>query len=325
MKQITTAFALIAMLALAGQSDAFWGCHGCYGSTGSYGSYGSYGRTYTVSYGSSGSYGSTGSYGSYGCSGCYGHYGLLARIHDRIAARRAARSCYGCYGCSGYTVSYGCSGCYGCSGSYGSSGSYGTYSTPTYIETTTSDCGCADNTPATKYESYASTTTGSGTLRVEVPADAKVYVNDYLTTSTGTERQFVSHGLEAGRSYSYDVRVEYERNGETVTESKQITLIAGGEELLAFSAPAAVETVATTLKLNVPAEAKVTLAGAATQQTGTEREFVTTKLAAGRDWSDYKIVVEANGQKQEKTITLHAGDVTSLDFHFGENALALRD
>ena len=176
----------------------------------------------------------------------------------------------------------------------------------------------------------AKASSGSGLLRVAVPADAKVFVNGNLTTSTGTERQYESHGLQLGLSYSYNVRVEYTRNGETVTESKSVTLTAGSNELLAFASPVT-EAVATTLQLRVPADARVMLSGAATKQTGEVREFVTTRLTPGQTWAEYTIVVEldADGEllKQEKTITLRGGETTQLTFDFADASakLALRN
>lgn len=305
---IVTSIALVTLLALACDAQAFWGSRGSYGSYGgSYGSYGSAG-----SYGSSGSYGSAGSYGSYGSRG-----GLFSRIR----ARRWARGSYGSYG--SYAVSYGSSGSYGSNGSYGSCGSYG----GTYI----------DQAPSGTYQEVPSDTapapteaashTSAGLLRVEVPADAKVYINGKLTTSTGTERQYVSYGLESGRNYSYEVRVEYTQDGKAVSETKQIALTAGSNELLAFTSTLSAEPVATKLQLRVPAEARVTLAGVGTQQTGTEREYMTTKLATGQEWANYRVVVELADLKQEQTITLRGGEVQSLEFDFAgaTNTLALRD
>ena len=55
----------------------------------------------------------------------------------------------------------------------------------------------------------------------------------------------------------------------------------------------AVEDAATTeLTLHVPAEAMVTLAGAATQQTGDVRTYATDALAAGQEWDGYVVRVE---------------------------------
>ena len=74
----------------------------------------------------------------------------------------------------------------------------------------------------------------------------------------------------------------------------------------------------TTLILNVPADAKVTLGGAETQQTGTVREFSTERLNAGDKWENYTIRVEAtiDGQVRvaEKTVTVNAGDYQELAF-----------
>ena len=72
-------------------------------------------------------------------------------------------------------------------------------------------------------------------LTVHVPADAKVYVNDRLTKSTGVLRQFVSRGLAAGSQYKYEVRVELPRGGQTLTETRTITLVGGGDGTLAFN------------------------------------------------------------------------------------------
>ena len=45
----------------------------------------------------------------------------------------------------------------------------------------------------------------SAAIRVSLPADAQVFVNDRPTTSTGAERSYVSRGLEGGRTYAYQL------------------------------------------------------------------------------------------------------------------------
>jgi uncharacterized protein (TIGR03000 family) len=116
-------------------------------------------------------------------------------------------------------------------------------------------------------------------------------------------------------------------DGRVVTETKDVSLTAGSDELLAFSATPSVDPVATKLQLRVPAEARVTLAGVETKQTGENREFVTTKLASGQEWTDYRVVVESADFTQEKTITLRGGEVQSLEFDFAnsDSTLALRN
>ena len=173
----------------------------------------------------------------------------------------------------------------------------------------------------------------TGTLRVSVPEDAQVFVNDAATTSTGENRRYVSRGLEQGRTYSYTVRAEFQRDGETVTETKSATLTAGSEASLVFASTSAQPTMAedavnttTRLTLHVPENAKVTLAGSPTSRTGQVREFATTRLAPGATWANYKIHVEAevNGEvvTQQKTITLTGGEPQEVVFEFGGPLLA---
>ena len=53
----------------------------------------------------------------------------------------------------------------------------------------------------------------------------------------------------------------------------------------------------------MPADAKVFLAGNESKSTGANREFVTTKLAAGQSWDNYTVRVELmrNGQTISKS------------------------
>ncbi|MCA9239063.1 MAG: TIGR03000 domain-containing protein, partial [Planctomycetales bacterium] len=211
---------------------------------------------------------------------------------------------------------------YSSQGSYGSHGSYSSSSVVTHVY--------ASNAIPTSTV-VAESTTGSGALHVAVPDGAVVWVNDSKTKSSGADRQYVSHGLKSGQSYTYRVKVQYERDGKTVTENKVATLTAGGEATLDFgaeSAPAIAEDSDTSTKLTllVPADAKVTLAGAETRQSGAEREFVTTRLAEGKVWEDYTVRVEVavNGKTevQERSINLRGGESQRLAFDFGGSKLA---
>jgi uncharacterized protein (TIGR03000 family) len=178
----------------------------------------------------------------------------------------------------------------------------------------------------------------STSFRVNVPADAVVYVNDLKTTSTGPERRYVSRGLEAGRTYTFNVRAEYQRDGRTVTETRVIRLTAGGAGSLAFgqgagsqeSPQVAEKSSETKLTLRVPADAKVYLSDRETKQTGEVREYTTTRLAPGDAWEDYvvRVTLERDGEtlSQERAITLVGGQPQQLEFAFeaapAENRLA---
>jgi uncharacterized protein (TIGR03000 family) len=168
----------------------------------------------------------------------------------------------------------------------------------------------------------------SALLAVKVPADAKVFVNDRPTTSTGIDREYISRDLRPGAGYNYTVRAEYDRDGKPVTEEKSIRLTAGQTASLSFTeAEKQVQTAdigngdaRTTLIVRLPADAKLYLAGKETKSTGDVREFSTTKLAAGSEWATYAIraVVDRDGHEdvREQTVSIKAGESRELSIDF---------
>jgi uncharacterized protein (TIGR03000 family) len=64
-------------------------------------------------------------------------------------------------------------------------------------------------------------------LVVTLPEKAKLYVDENLMKSGATRRSFVTPELQPGSAYYYDVRVEVERDGKPVTQSKRIVVRAG--------------------------------------------------------------------------------------------------
>jgi uncharacterized protein (TIGR03000 family) len=88
------------------------------------------------------------------------------------------------------------------------------------------------------------------------------------------------------------------------------------------SAPA----VKTSLTIHVPADAKVSLAGVDTKQSGEVRQFATTRLAAGQTWDAYKVVVEMkkDGQTlhEERSIKLVGGEAQDLSITFDSSKVA---
>ncbi len=338
---LCTLMCLCASPAIAG-----WGSSGGYygGSSGGY-----YGSSGSVAYygGSSG--------GSYGSSG--GHHftpvrsvlrGISNHIHAKIERHQARRAYYGSsghgssgYGSSGYSVSYGSSGystsygssgystSYGSSGystSYGSSGgvSYGSSGhTTSYGSTGTVYYGASTQSYSNPVVNVASSTTVDDAvyLTVSVPSAAKVYVNDKLTTSTGSVRQFVSRGLLAGKSYKFEVRAELTTaDGQVVTENKTVVVGAGADEQVQFAFNETKAPVNTSLTLNVPEGAKVTLAGNTTKASGSQRVFQSSHLQLGQAWDDYVVEVEHDGQVKRQSIRLIGGDQLELSFDFQPQA-----
>jgi uncharacterized protein (TIGR03000 family) len=300
--------ALVCMLSLASAGDAKAG----WGSSG--GSWGSSGGSWGSSGGSSGgSWGSSG--GSWGSSG-----GSVGRWH---AYRHTSVYSAGSWGSSGGSSggSWGSSG-----GSWGSSGgSVGVvssaYASPYVLRPTVDSMaarfGSTSRTPDSR----------SATLAVAVPADARVLINGRATTSIGTVRQFAAPGLASGKSYTYEVRAELDRNGQVVAQSQTVQLRAGETKNLVFDLERSRE-IQTSLTLQVPADATVVLAGEATTATGAVRTYRTSALNARQTWSGYTVQVSVvrNGREitQEKTIDLVGGQQTSLAFAFGDTRVATR-
>jgi uncharacterized protein (TIGR03000 family) len=157
-------------------------------------------------------------------------------------------------------------------------------------------------------------------LSVKVPADAKIFVNDRETSSTGNEREFISRDLQVGARYNYNVRAVL-ADGKTLTKSVQ--LAAGQTARLDFSdatAVAASNDTRTTLIVRVPEDAKLFLAGHEMKATGTVREFSTSKLPAGGEWNTYAIraVVDRNGHQEvrEETVSIKAGESREVTINF---------
>ena len=155
--------------------------------------------------------------------------GLIALILGVfVPEANAFRHC--CWrGCCGYG---GC-GYYGC-GAYAYGGYYGWgpvgYPAPAVYPAP------AAPTAAPPMSDGASLPADRVAVVVTVPADAKVYVNGYLTKSTGKQRQFSSGGIKPDASYEYLVRVEFVRDGKPVREEKTVLLTAGKSASLVFNA-----------------------------------------------------------------------------------------
>ena len=184
--------------------------------------------------------------------------GLVIQDAHAFGHRGCGWGGYG-YGCGGYG-GYGCGG-WGYGGGYGYGYGYPGGGYPGYGYPATGYGGAVANPsggvpspsngpvlPApTKSSSYNSSQPASDSVRftVNVPVDAKVIINDRLTTSTGEHRQFESKGVQADAAYRYQVRAEFVRDGKPVTEEKTVDLMAGQSASLAFNAAPEAQAVGT--------------------------------------------------------------------------------
>jgi uncharacterized protein (TIGR03000 family) len=156
----------------------------------------------------------------------------------------------------------------------------------------------------------------AGLIVVDVPAEARLFVNGAATSSTGGVRRFLSRGLVSGKRYEFVVRMAVDRDGSTAEETKVVSLTAGERSQVSFSAPAPAAASMTTLTLRVPADAKVWLAGNATASSGVVRQFETRGLRLGQAWKNYEVrvsaVVDGSERTVSKVIDLAAGDRIEL-------------
>jgi uncharacterized protein (TIGR03000 family) len=67
----------------------------------------------------------------------------------------------------------------------------------------------------------------SAQLIVELPEDARLYVDDHAMRSTSARRTFRTPALTSGQSYYYILKAEVARNGQTYAQSQRIVLRAG--------------------------------------------------------------------------------------------------
>jgi uncharacterized protein (TIGR03000 family) len=345
----------LAVLAWSSQAEAGWRWHGSSGGYG--GSSGGYGGSSGGWGGSSGGYGGSsggwgGSSGGYGgSSGGYGGGwgGHWAHKHARRAAWGSSGGGWGGssggYGGSsggwgGSSGGYGgSSGGYGGSSGGGSSGGGSYYYAPgVELDPSTTvpmvpggeippaaPAPAPGIAPAPGTGQGVSNTRVDGLLAVNVPEDAKIFVNGQATTSTGSTRQYVSRDLQSGFSYTYEVRAEVVRDGRTIEQVKKVDLRAGQTANVAFDFPAT-DSSETSLTVHVPADAKVYLAGNATKASGETRVFRTTGLSSNKSWEGYTIRVElergGRTVTKEETITLKAGQSQELSFDFEGDKVA---
>ena len=66
-------------------------------------------------------------------------------------------------------------------------------------------------------------------LVLKVPADATIYLANQKMSLTGTERKFRIPIADAGKEYSYPVRVEVVRDGKTLV-SRSEQKVRGGQQ-----------------------------------------------------------------------------------------------
>ncbi|MBL8868049.1 MAG: TIGR03000 domain-containing protein [Planctomycetia bacterium] len=191
------------------------------------------------------------------------------------------------------------------------------------------------------------------TVSIRLPADARLSVDGVPLELTGADRVFTTPELPIARDYTYNFKIEYDRNGRTLSESQKVSVTAGKTSTVVFEdltasigkpAPAAVTakpsepikptrteepvnpfrtnglaSAATPARISIklPADTVLFIDGKKNEKIGNTREFTTPPIPFGKEFSyDLKLVKTRNGQPEELTqkVVFQAGETVTVDF-----------
>src|SRR5262249_53201070 len=78
-------------------------------------------------------------------------------------------------------------------------------------------------------------------IRVRVPAGGELWFNGTKVSGEETDHKFVSPSLEPERRFFYEVRAQWQKNGRTVTETREVAVKAGAHIDVDFTKKDSVE------------------------------------------------------------------------------------
>ena len=94
--------------------------------------------------------------------------------------------------------------------------------------------GVPDNT----YSNYVTAVPdNTAQITVQVPdANAKVWFEGQLTSQRGRDREFMSPPLDVGRTYTYDIRAQWNQDGRMFDQTQHAQVTGGHQVLVNFTA-----------------------------------------------------------------------------------------
>jgi uncharacterized protein (TIGR03000 family) len=110
---------------------------------------------------------------------------------------------------------------------------YGSSVAPNYYGSYTAPEGSS----AGYYGAQSAAVDNTAHIVVRMPADAKLWFENDLTTQTGTERHFDSPPLTPGKEFSYNVRAQWREGNQDVTRSREVLVHAGDRVTVDFTQP----------------------------------------------------------------------------------------
>lgn len=272
------------------------GGHGCYSScSGCYG--GGYGGCWGSKHHGGPYYGCCGG-GLYSCHGCWGGVTVMPY------------SChgYGIYGGASYMwpTPYfgGCGGCYG-------------YGFPAPAVVAPPKVIIEEKKEKIDPKKTMAPSPDQARVIVRLPSDAKLYANGHETALTSSERDFVSPTLEQGRDYQYTFKVEYVRNGKTLTDTQVVKVRAGEVSVADFADQTREPSAVSSIKFVLPEGAKVFVDGARQELPAGTTEYKTPALMKGLDYAyQFRAELTKDGKKLDQTqrVVFKGGEPVTVDF-----------
>jgi uncharacterized protein (TIGR03000 family) len=76
---------------------------------------------------------------------------------------------------------------------------------------------------------------GPARVTVNLPADARLYIDGVACPLTSAKRSFTTASLPANKKFYYSVRAEVTRDGQTLVETQRVVVEAGQEATATFA------------------------------------------------------------------------------------------
>lgn len=168
---------------------------------------------------------------------------LMLAVSGSVETPHWCRGCIACFGCHGCCGCFGCNGCCGCHGRWNCNGCNGCHGMSVHCN------GCSGyiivpsgqgapepiQQPKRKQETSASV---PATLVVDLPEDARLTIDERPTDSKSPRRIFVTPALPRGVEFTYALKAEIVRAGQTVVTTRQVAVRGGQQTLVRLVFPA---------------------------------------------------------------------------------------
>jgi uncharacterized protein (TIGR03000 family) len=169
----------------------------------------------------------------------------------------------------------------------------------------------------------AQSTGEPATVVVQLPADARMWVDGVPGDLTSGTRSFQTPALDRGRDYSYTIRAEATRDGRAMSQSQRVVVRAGQVTRVDFgdlTAAARVAPAATApahVTVHLPENARLFVDEVAYPAQSTTPTFDTPALQPGRSYY-YTFRVEMAGaapaRSDSRRVEVAAGKQVDVDF-----------